>query len=99
MFQLDVNYILNHLDMSFLPAYELLKNNPKTLVDGKSRSRKIARVLRKVETNQIRKIKSIRLVLHRTKDEFRIDDGVPELAVFSIKKIPKIYAKVRIGTW
>jgi len=41
----------------------------------------------------------IRLVLHESKDEFKVEDGISRLKAFRKKRIKKIPVSLRLGKW
>ena len=91
LFFMKLDYIISHLYRN-----DRIKMEEK----GVWQEKKTIAVIRQLEAGKNPlKFEPIRLVLHKFREEFRVDDGISRLRAFKIKGIKIIMAELRVGVW
>ncbi len=91
LFVMKVNYIIQHLDK--YDKHKVFSHNA-------WQEKKESNVIYDLEKGRNPKhFKPVRLVLHKTRHKFRVEDGVSRLRAFKRRNISKIRVLLRIGEW
>ena len=97
LFYIKVKYIIKHLDPRDLNK---IKGITQFIKGEVWQSKKEKKIIEQIDGGKdTLSFNPIRLVLHKFRDEFRIEDGVSRLRAFRKKRIKKIGVYLRIGEW
>ena len=97
LFYMKVGYIINHLDPHDRKKITGLVH---FIEEELWQSKKEKSIIEQLDAGKDPlSFDPMRLVLHKFREEFRVDDGIPRLGAFRKKGIKNIRVKLRNGGW